>query len=46
VLQVPILLISLVVTAIYLGAAFQMLRAVVQKWGTWREDAVEEASGD
>ena len=46
VLQGPILSVSLVGTAVYLGAAFQMLKAVVQKWGTWREDAAEEPSGD
>jgi hypothetical protein len=35
-----------VVVAVCLGAAFQMIEAAVQKWGTWREDAVEEPSGD
>jgi len=44
VVQVLILSISLVVTAIYLGAAFQMIEAAVQKWGTWREEAAEGPS--
>ena len=36
----------LVLTAVYLGAGFQMIEAAVQKWGTWREEAAEEPSGD
>lgn len=35
-----------VLAAVYLGAAFQMIEAAVQKWGTWREEAAEEPSGD
>lgn len=32
--------------AIYLGAAFQMFEAAVQKWGTWREETAGEPTGD
>jgi len=42
VLQAPILSVSLVLTAVHLGAAFRMLEAAIRAWGTWRQDTAEE----